>query len=43
MRLNFVAIENRLVSITKQGNTYLRKLLIHGARSALATSATPLD
>jgi len=35
----------RLVGITKRGNTYLRKLLIHGARSALpvlAASATPL-
>ena len=35
----------RLVGITKRGNKYLRKLLIHGARSALptlATSATPL-
>jgi len=34
-----------LVGITKRGNKYLRKLLIHGARSALpslATSATPL-
>jgi transposase len=35
----------RLVGITKRGNKYLRKLLIHGARAALpslATSATPL-
>jgi transposase len=35
----------RLVGITKRGNKYLRKLLIHGARSALPsllTSATPL-
>lgn len=35
----------RLVGITKRGNKYLRRLLIHGARSALpalATSATPL-
>ena len=35
----------RLVGITKRGNKYLRKLLIHGARSVLptlATSATPL-
>lgn len=35
----------RLVGITKRGNEYLRKLLIHGARSAmpiLAASATPL-
>ena len=35
----------RLVGITKRGNTYLRKLLIHGARSAfpgMANSATPL-
>jgi transposase len=35
----------RLVGITKRGNKSLRKLLIHGARSALpslATSATPL-
>jgi transposase len=34
-----------LVGITKRGNKYLRKLLIHGARSALpslVTSATPL-
>ena len=34
-----------LVGITKRGNKYLRKLLIHGARSALpslATSVTPL-
>jgi transposase len=36
----------RLVGITKRGNKYLRKLLIHGARSALpslTTSATPLS
>jgi transposase len=35
----------RLVGITKRGNKYLRRLLIHGARSAmpgLAASATPL-
>jgi transposase len=35
----------RLVGITKRGNKYLRKLLLHGARSALPsllTSATPL-
>ena len=35
----------RLAGITKRGNKYLRKLLIHGARSAmpsLARSATPL-
>jgi transposase len=35
----------RLVGITKRGNKYLRKLLIHGARAALpslVTSATPL-
>ena len=35
----------RLVGITKRGNGYLRKLLIHGARAALpslAGSATPL-
>lgn len=35
----------RLVGITKRGNKYLRKLLIHGARSAmptLAASGTPL-
>lgn len=35
----------RLVGITKRGNKYLRKLLIHGARSVLPTlltSATPL-
>ena len=35
----------RLVGITRRGNKYLRKLLIHGARAALpslATSATPL-
>lgn len=35
----------RLVGITKRGNKYLRKLLVHGARAALpslATSATPL-
>ncbi len=35
----------RLVEITKRGNKYLRKLLIHGARSAmpmLSASATPL-
>ena len=35
----------RLVGITKRGNKYLRKLLIHGARSAmpiLSASATPL-
>jgi transposase len=35
----------RLLGITKRGNTYLRTLLIHGARAALpslAASATPL-
>lgn len=35
----------RLVGITKRGNKYLRKLLIHGARSAMSLlvgSATPL-
>ena len=35
----------RLIGITKRGNKYLRRLLIHGARSAmpgLAASATPL-
>jgi transposase len=35
----------RLIGITKRGNVYLRKLLIHGARSALpslAGSTTPL-
>src|SRR3954462_9433465 len=35
----------RLVGITKRGNKYLRKLLIHGARAALpslSTTATPL-
>ena len=35
----------RLAGITKRGNKYLRKLLIHGARAAmpsLATSAAPL-
>jgi transposase len=35
----------RLVGITKRGNKYLRKLLIHGARAAmptLLTSPTPL-
>jgi transposase len=35
----------RLVGITKRGNKYLRKLLIHGARSVLpvlAASTTPL-
>jgi len=35
----------RLVGITKRGNKYLRKLIIHGARSALpvlACNATPL-
>jgi transposase len=35
----------RLIGITKRGNKYLRKLLIHGARSAmppLAKSQTPL-
>ena len=34
-----------LVGITKRSNKYLRKMLIHGARSAmpvLAASATPL-
>jgi transposase len=29
----------RLVGITKRGNTYLRKLLIHGARAAMPTLA----
>ena len=36
---------SRLVGITKRGNKYLRKLLVHGARSAMRTlahSATPL-
>jgi transposase len=35
----------KLLGISKRGNKYLRKLLIHGARSAmpsLLTSATPL-
>lgn len=35
----------RLLGITKRGNTYLRTLLIHGARAALpslATSSTPM-
>ena len=35
----------RLVGITKRGNKYLRKLIIHGARSAmpaLAAGSTPL-
>ena len=35
----------RLLGITKRGNKYLRKLLIHGARAALPrcqTAATPL-
>ncbi len=35
----------RLVGITKRGNSYLRRLLIHGARAALpslVTSTTPL-
>ena len=35
----------RLVGITKRGNKYLRKLIIHGARSALpvlASGPTPL-
>jgi transposase len=35
----------RMVGITKRGNKYLRKLLVHGARSVLpvlAASATPL-
>src|SRR3546814_16792174 len=35
----------RLLSITKRGNTYLRMLLIHGARAALPSlskQATPL-
>ena len=35
----------RLLGITKRGNKYLRKLLVHGARGAmptLARSATPL-
>jgi transposase len=35
----------RLVGISKRGNKYLRKLLIHGARAALPsllTRATPL-
>jgi transposase len=35
----------RLVGISKRGNKYLRKLLIHGARAALPTlleSPTPL-
>ena len=35
----------RLLGITKRGNKYLRKLLIHGARAALprlANSGTPL-
>jgi transposase len=35
----------RLLGITKRGNKYLRKLLVHGARAALpslSASATPL-
>jgi transposase len=35
----------RLLGITKRGNKYLRKLLVHGARGAMSTlakSATPL-
>ncbi len=35
----------RLLGITKRGNVYLRKMLIHGARAAvpsLAKSGTPL-
>ncbi|MFL5269301.1 MAG: transposase, partial [Stellaceae bacterium] len=35
----------RLLGISKRGNSYLRKLVVHGARSALpslASSATPL-
>jgi transposase len=35
----------RLMGITKRGNKYLRKLLVHGARAALpslSASATPL-
>ena len=35
----------RLLGISKRGNTYLRKLLVHGARAALPSlseSATPL-
>ena len=35
----------RLLGITKRGNKYLRKMLIHGARAALPTlsaSETPL-
>ena len=35
----------RLLGISKRGNVYLRKMLIHGARAALpslAKSATPL-
>lgn len=35
----------RLLGISKRGNVYLRKLLIHGARAALpsvSTSTTPL-
>jgi transposase len=35
----------RLLGITKRGNKYLRKLLIHGARAAsprLANGGTPL-
>jgi transposase len=33
----------RLLGITKRGNTYLRKLLIQGARSALLTAARHKD
>jgi transposase len=33
----------RLLGITKRGNTYLRKLLIQGARSALLTAARHTD
>ena len=37
--------KSRLLGISKRGNIYLRKLLIHGARAAMPTlskSATPL-
>jgi transposase len=38
-------LKPRLAGITKRGNCYLRKLLIHGARAVLPTlskSETPL-
>jgi transposase len=35
--------KTRLLGLTKQGNAYLRKLLVHGARSIVRTAAKHPD